>query len=93
MSVKFTAKHRKILDEAIAFMRMNVVVRPDNKIVLDGSMILDLENETAEIPSDMQWKLNQLKKNYSYCALKSVAKTNLWMTKGTSRDEGQIVKF
>lgn len=97
MSVEFTAQHRDLLDKAIGALKWNVVVESAGRLVLqNGMIVLDLNNNTAQVTNGWQRQLNELKRAYSQQCIDRVARLNAW-TKRTEKQQsalkGTFVKF
>lgn len=95
MSVEFKAQHLDLLKEAAEKLGWacqvdgsKVTIYPSNW----GTIRIDLGAQKAEIPSNLQGKLNELKRAYSSAAIDRVAKLNMWAKKGTAT-AGTLLKF
>ncbi len=78
-SVVFQAGNRALLLETLDRMKLEHITSEVGKIEIVGKGItLDLQTERAEVIDGRQSLLNTIKQEYSFSAIRKVAKRNGW---------------
>ncbi len=91
MSVEFKAKNLELLKKALAQLGWRYASLGPTTIVI-GDISINLKTEKATIPTSAQGRLNELKRAYSYQAVKLSAASKGWTIQGNTT-KGQMVKY
>ena len=95
MSVRFQAKHRKLLEQAIEALGWSwesIAGGVRVRVSLWDAFPIDLVAQKADITQDQQSMLNQLKQQYSKQALMRAAKLRGWQFKQQGQTKGVLRK-
>jgi phage host-nuclease inhibitor protein Gam len=95
MEISFQMKHAELALEAVKEVDQFASQVGNTIRMFQGSIVLNLNDQTAQVSDGWQPQLNQVKQAYSQKAISLVAKKNRWakVTDKTNQNQGIFRRF